>query len=251
MRKNIVAGNWKMNLKIDDALNLANDVINLLPSDNDVEVVFAPSFIHLEKVNKMCLKLGLVNTASQNVCQQERGAFTGEVSAEMIHSLNVKYAIIGHSERRGYFNETNEDLKLKVDVSLKNNLKVIFCCGESLNHREERFHFDWIKRQISDSLFHLSLDDFRKVVIAYEPIWAIGTGVTATPNQAEEMHKFIREIIKKNYGEEVANNTSILYGGSCTSKNSKDLFYKDNIDGGLIGGASLDPESFISIIKSF
>jgi len=251
MRKNIVVGNWKMNLKIDEAVNLANDVIKLLPLDNEVEVVFAPSFIYLDKVNQMCLNLDRVNTASQNLYKEQLGAFTGEVSAEMINSLNVKYAIIGHSERRECFNETNEDLRLKVDVSLKNNLEVIFCCGESLNYREEKFHFNWIESQISDSLFHLSLNDFRKIVIAYEPIWAIGTGVTATPNQAEEMHKFIRELIKQNYGEEVANNTSILYGGSCTSKNSKDLFHKDNIDGGLIGGASLDPESFVSIIKSF
>ncbi|MBT4478757.1 MAG: triose-phosphate isomerase [Flavobacteriales bacterium] len=251
MRKNIVAGNWKMNLKRDEGLDLINDVINLLPSDNKVEVVFAPSFIHLYKVNKMCLNLDKVNTASQNVSKEERGAFTGEISAEIIRSANVKYTIIGHSERREYFKETNEDLKQKVDVSLENNLEVIFCCGESLDQREEEVHFNWIKIQISESLFHLSSDDFRKIIIAYEPIWAIGTGVTASSDQAEEIHKFIREIIAQKYGDEIANNTSILYGGSCNPTNARDIFSKDNIDGGLIGGASLNAESFVEIIKSF
>ncbi|MBT5699288.1 MAG: triose-phosphate isomerase [Flavobacteriales bacterium] len=251
MRKNIVAGNWKMNLKRDEGLDLINDVINLLPSDNKVEVVFAPSFIHLYKVNKMCLNLDKVNTASQNVSKEERGAFTGEISAEIIRSANVKYTIIGHSERREYFKETNEDLKQKVDVSLENNLEVIFCCGESLDQREEEVHFNWLKSQVSESLFHLSSDDFRKIIIAYEPIWAIGTGVTASSDQAEEIHKFIREIIAQKYGDEIANNTSILYGGSCNPTNARDIFSKDNIDGGLIGGASLNAESFVEIIKSF
>ena len=251
MRKNIVAGNWKMNLKRDEGLDLINDVINLLPSDNKVEVVFAPSFIHLYKVNKMCLNLDKVNTASQNVSKEERGAFTGEISAEIIRSANVKYAIIGHSERREYFKETNEDLKQKVDVSLENNLEIIFCCGESLDQREEEVHFNWIKIQISESLFHLSSDDFRKIIIAYEPIWAIGTGVTASSDQAEEIHRFIRKIIDERYGNEIANNTSILYGGSCNPTNARDIFSKDNIDGGLIGGASLNAESFVEIIKSF
>jgi len=251
MRKNIVAGNWKMNLKRDEGLDLINDVINLLPSDNKVEVVFAPSFIHLYKVNKMCLNLDKVNTASQNVSKEERGAFTGEISAEIIRSANVKYTIIGHSERREYFKETNEDLKQKVDVSLENNLEVIFCCGESLDQREEEVHFNWLKIQISESLFHLSSDDFRKIIIAYEPIWAIGTGVTASSDQAEEIHKFIREIIAQKYGDELANNISILYGGSCNPTNARDIFSKENIDGGLIGGASLNAESFVEIIKSF
>ncbi len=251
MRKNIVAGNWKMNLKRDEGLDLINDVINLLPSDNKVEVVFAPSFIHLYKVNKMCLNLDKVNTASQNVSKEERGAFTGEISAEIIRSANVKYTIIGHSERREYFKETNEDLKQKVDVSLENNLEVIFCCGESLDQREEEVHFNWLKSQVSESLFHLSSDDFRKIIIAYEPIWAIGTGVTASSDQAEEIHKLIREIITQKYGNEIANNTSILYGGSCNPANAREIFSKDNIDGGLIGGASLNAESFVEIIKSF
>ena len=251
MRKNIVAGNWKMNLTRDEGLNLINDVINLLPSDNEVEVVFAPSFIYLYKVNKMCLNLDRVNAASQNISKEERGAFTGEVSAEMIRSINVKYAIIGHSERREYFKETNEDLKQKVDILLKNNLEVIFCCGESLNQREEEVHFDWIKSQISESLFHLSSKSFSNIVIAYEPIWAIGTGVTASSDQAEEIHKFIREIIAQKYGDELANNISILYGGSCKPTNAREIFSKDNIDGGLIGGDSLNAESFVEIIKSF
>ena len=240
-----------MNLKRDEGLDLINDVINLLPADNQVEVVFAPSFIHLYKVNKMCLNFDRVNTASQNVSKEERGAFTGEISAEIIRSANVKYVIIGHSERREYFKETNEDLKQKVDVSLENSFEVIFCCGESLDQREEEVHFNWIKSQISESLFHLSADDFRKIIIAYEPIWAIGTGVTASSDQAEEIHKFIRKIIDEKYGNEIANNTSILYGGSCNPTNSGDIFSKGNIDGGLIGGASLNAESFVEIIKSF
>ena len=157
MRKNIVAGNWKMNLKRDEGLDLINDVINLLPSDNKVEVVFAPSFIHLYKVNKMCLNLDRINVACQNISKEERGAFTGEVSAEMIRSINVEYAIIGHSERREYFKETNEDLKQKVDVSLDNNLEVIFCCGESLEQRNSEEYFEFIRLQISESLFHLSV----------------------------------------------------------------------------------------------
>ena len=251
MRKNIVAANWKMNLNREEGIKLVDDVISLLPSDNDVEVVFSPSFLYLYKVNKMCTDYNFIQTSSQNINDNESGAFTGEISAKMVSSLNVKYTILGHSERREYFNESNNQLKEKVDLSLKNNLKIIFCCGETLNQRESGIHFDWIKQQLTESVFHLSEESFTKIVIAYEPIWAIGTGVTASSNQAEEIHQFIRKVISEKYNENIAQNTSILYGGSCNPTNAKELFSKENIDGGLIGGASLNAENFVEIIKSF
>ena len=251
MRKNIVAGNWKMNLNREEGIKLVEEVISLVSSDNNVEVVFSPSFLYLHKVNKMCANDNLLQTASQNISHNDSGAFTGEVSAQMVNSLNVKYTILGHSERREYFNETNIELKQKVDLSLKNNLEIIFCCGESLNQRESGVHFDWIKQQLTESVFHLTEKEFEKVVIAYEPIWAIGTGVTASSNQAEEIHQFVRNVIAEKYNENIAENTSILYGGSCNPTNAKELFSKKNIDGGLIGGASLNAENFTRIIKSF
>ena len=251
MRKNIVAGNWKMNLNREEGIKLVEEVISLVSSDNNVEVVFSPSFLYLYKVNKMCANDNLLQTASQNISHNESGAFTGEVSAQMVNSLNVKYTILGHSERREYFNETNIELKQKVDLSLKNNLEIIFCCGESLNQRESGVHFDWIKQQLTESVFHLTEKEFEKVVIAYEPIWAIGTGVTASSDQAEEIHQFVRNVITEKYNENIAENTSILYGGSCNPTNSKELFSKKNIDGGLIGGSSLNAENFTRIIKSF
>lgn len=251
MRKNIVAGNWKMNLNRAEGIKLVEEVISLVSSDNNVEVVFSPSFLYLHKVNKMCANDNLLQTASQNISHNDSGAFTGEVSAQMVNSLNVKYAILGHSERREYFNETNIELKQKVDLSLKNNLEIIFCCGESLNQRESGVHFDWIKQQLTESVFHLTENEFEKVVIAYEPIWAIGTGVTASSDQAEEIHQFVRNVIAEKYNENIAENTSILYGGSCNPTNSKELFSKKNIDGGLIGGSSLNAENFTRIIESF
>jgi triosephosphate isomerase len=251
MRKNIVAGNWKMNLNREEGIKLVEEVISLVSSDNNVEVVFSPSFLYLHKVNKMCANDNLLQTASQNISHNESGAFTGEVSAQMVNSLNVKYTILGHSERREYFNETNIELKQKVDLSLKNNLEIIFCCGESLNQRESGVHFDWIKQQLTESVFHLTEKEFEKVVIAYEPIWAIGTGVTASSDQAEEIHQFVRNVITEKYNENIAENTPILYGGSCNPTNAKELFSKKNIDGGLIGGASLNAENFTRIIKSF
>ena len=251
MRKNIVAGNWKMNLNREEGIKLVEEVISLVSSDNNVEVVFSPSFLYLHKVNKMCANDNLLQTASQNISNNESGAFTGEVSAQMVNSLNVKYTILGHSERREYFNETNIELKQKVDLSLKNNLEIIFCCGESLNQRESGVHFDWIKQQLTESVFHLTEKEFEKVVIAYEPIWAIGTGITASSDQAEEIHQFVRNVIAEKYNENIAENTSILYGGSCNPTNAKELFSKKNIDGGLIGGASLNAENFTRIIKSF
>ena len=251
MRKNIVAGNWKMNLNRNEGIKLVEDVLNLLPTDTTTDVVFAPSFIHLYKVNKMCRNIKGFSSSAQNCSAAEKGAFTGDVSAEMIKSLGVDYVILGHSERRENFTETNEELKQKVDISLKNGLKVIFCCGESLSQRENEVYFDWIKSQISESLFHLSKTEFENIVIAYEPIWAIGTGVTATTEQSQEIHQFIRGLIIDKFGNETSENTSILYGGSCNPSNAKELFSQKDIDGGLIGGSSLNAQDFINIIKSF
>ena len=251
MRKNIVVGNWKMNLKREESLELVSAVLSKLPEDKNTEVVFAPSFLYLYKIAKICSDFESVKVSAQNCSKEGKGAFTGEISSEMIASSNGDYVIIGHSERREFFKETNADLVQKINMALTNNLKVIFCCGERLNQREESTHFDWVKQQINESLFHLSVADFNNIVIAYEPIWAIGTGVTATSEQAQEMHGFIRTIISEKFGNEIAENISILYGGSCNPNNAKDLFTQKDIDGGLIGGASLKADDFLSIINSF
>jgi len=251
MRKNIVAGNWKMNLNRVEGIALVEDVLAKLPADNNIHVVIAPSFVYLHKVAKMCNNTSKVVAAAQDCSANEKGASTGEVSANMIVSCNARYVILGHSERRVNVTETNELLKTKVGQAFKNDLKVIFCCGESLTQRERGIHFNWIKAQISESLFHLSAEEFKNIVIAYEPIWAIGTGVTASAEQAQEIHAFIRNILVEQYGSKVALSTSILYGGSCNPSNANKLFSSEDIDGGLIGGASLDSDDFIAIIQSF
>ena len=251
MRKNIVAGNWKMNLNRAEGIALVEDVLAKLPANNNTHVVLAPSFVYLHKVAKMCANTSKVVAAAQDCSANKKGAFTGQVSANMIASCNARYVILGHSERRSNFKEKNELLKTKVGEAFTNNLKVIFCCGESLAQRESGVHFDWIKDQILESLFHLSSEEFKNIVIAYEPIWAIGTGVTASTNQAQEMHAFIRNILVEQYGNEVALSTSILYGGSCKQSNAKELFSSQDIDGGLIGGASLNSDDFIAITQSF
>ena len=251
MRKNIVAGNWKMNLKRKEALVLVSEVLSQISKDENTEVVFAPSFLYLFKIAKICSDFESVKVAAQNCSKEKEGAFTGEISSEMIASSNGDYVIIGHSERREYFRETNTDLAEKVNRALANNLKVIFCCGESLTQRKDKIHFNWIKKQLSEGLFYLSVKEFDNIVIAYEPIWAIGTGMTATNEQAQEMHQFIRNCLNEKYGSEVAEDTSILYGGSCNPVNAKELFSQTDIDGGLIGGASLKADDFLSIINSF
>jgi triosephosphate isomerase len=251
MRKNIVAGNWKMNLNRAEGIALVNEVLAKLPSDNNTHVVFAPSFVYLHKVAKMCANTSKVVAAAQDCSANEKGAFTGEVSASMLASCGARYVVLGHSERRANFAESNENLKTKVGQAFRNDLKVIFCCGESLSQRESGVHFDWIKAQISESLFHLSPEEFKNIVVAYEPIWAIGTGVTASTDQAQEMHAFIRNILVEQYGNEVALSTSILYGGSCKPSNAKELFASQDIDGGLIGGASLNAADFVKITQSF
>ena len=251
MRKNIVAGNWKMNLNRTEGIALVEDVLAKLPADNNTHVVFSPSFVYLHKVAKMCANTSKVVAAAQDCSANEKGAYTGEVSANMIASCNARYVVLGHSERRANFKESNELLKTKVGQAFTNDLKVIFCCGESLAQRESGVHFDWIKTQISESLFHLSSEEFKNIVIAYEPIWAIGTGVTASTEQAQEIHAFVRNILVEQYGNEVALSTSILYGGSCKPSNAKELFSSQDIDGGLIGGASLNSDDFIAITQSF
>jgi len=240
-----------MNLNRSEGIALVEDVLAKLPSDNNTHVVFAPSFMYLYKVAKMCTNTSKVVAAAQDCSANEKGAFTGEVSANMIASCNARYVVLGHSERRANFKESNELLKTKVVEAFRNDLKVIFCCGESLAQRESGLHFDWIKTQILESLFHLSSEEFKNIVIAYEPIWAIGTGVTASTDQAQEMHLFIRNTLVEQYGNEVALSISILYGGSCKPSNAKELFLSQDIDGGLIGGASLNSDDFIAITQSF
>jgi len=240
-----------MNLNRTEGIALVEDVLAKLPSDNNTHVIFSPSFVYLHKVAKMCANTSKVVAAAQDCSANEKGAFTGEVSANMIAFCNARYVILGHSERRANFKESNELLKTKLGEAFTNNLKVIFCCGESLSQRESGVHFDWIKNQISESLFHLSSEEFKNIVIAYEPIWAIGTGITASTDQAQEIHAFIRNILVEQYGNEVALSTSILYGGSCKASNAKELFSSQDIDGGLIGGASLNSDDFIAITQSF
>ena len=251
MRKNIVAGNWKMNLNRQEAVALAEQVLAQLPAENSAEILFVPSFVHLYKIAEMCTDNMNVFTASQDCSAYERGAFTSEVSANMIASCNAKYVVLGHSERRANFKESNQILRTKVEQALENDLSVIFCCGETLKQREGGVHFDWIKSQLIESIFHLSATDFSNIVVAYEPIWAIGTGVTASSEQAQEIHVFIRDLITQQYGNDVAENTSVLYGGSCKPTNAKELFYQQDIDGGLIGGASLKASDFVAITQSF
>ena len=251
MRKKIVVGNWKMNLNRVEGVALVKDILSKLPSDNNTHIIFAPSFVYLNKVAELCAKTSKVVAAAQDCSANEKGAFTGEVSANMIASSNARYVILGHSERRVNFKETNELLKTKVGQAFRNNLKVIFCCGETLLQRQSGVYFDWIYSQISESLFHLSSEEFKNIVIAYEPIWAIGTGVTASTDQAQEIHAFIRNILVEQYGNEVALSTSILYGGSCKPSNAKELFASQDIDGGLIGGASLSSDDFVKITQSF
>lgn len=251
MRKNIVAGNWKMNTTLAEGVGLAKDVNEALKGFTpNCDVIIAVPFTHLASVNAVIdpAKLGL---GAENCADHAKGAYTGEVSASMVASTGATYVILGHSERRQYYGETSEILKNKVALALENNLTPIFCIGEVLEERENGTYLDVVKKQIEDALFDMSAADFSKLILAYEPVWAIGTGKTATDDQAEEMHAHIRKVIADKYGKEVAENTSILYGGSCKPSNAPQLFAKPNVDGGLIGGASLDAESFMGIVKAF
>ena len=250
MRKKIVAGNWKMNLDKSSSEHLVKEILESTQEKKDIQIVLSPPFIYLEQVVKDCVSRPDVLIAAQNCSAYDNGAFTGEVSTNMLKSIGVDYVIIGHSERRQFFSESNDVLMNKISLSLSNNLKVIFCCGEDINQREKDLHFEIIEDQLKSTVFKLSANDFSKIVIAYEPIWAIGTGKTATSDQAQEIHGFIRSLITTNYNKDISDNTTILYGGSCKPSNAKVIFSEDDIDGGLIGGASLKSADFTSIISS-
>ncbi len=251
MRKNIVAGNWKMNKNLQEGLTLAKELNDILANAKpNCEVIIGTPFIHLASVSNVVNQEN-IKVSAQNCADKVSGAYTGEVSAEMVKSTGATHVILGHSERRAYYGETAKILKEKVELALANDLTPIFCIGEVLEEREAEKHFDVVKSQITDSLFALSAEDFGKIVLAYEPVWAIGTGKTATPEQAQEIHAYIRQTVAEKYGKEVADNTSILYGGSCKPSNAKELFSNPDVDGGLIGGASLKAEDFKGIIDAF
>ena len=251
MRKKIVAGNWKMNLNLQEGVALAKEINEAMTAEKpNCDVVICTPFIHLASVAKE-LNASLVGLGAENCADKEKGAYTGEVSAEMVKSTGAQYVILGHSERRQYYGETAEILKEKVLLALKNGLKVIFCCGETLEERESNRQNNVVKAELEGSVFNLSAEEWKNIILAYEPIWAIGTGKTATSDQAEEMLCYIRSIVAEKYGKEVAEETSILYGGSCKASNAPELFSKPNIDGGLIGGASLKAADFKGIIDAW
>ena len=254
MRKNIAAGNWKMNLNLDEGKILASQLVAMVNAeitDANTTVVIIPPFTHLTIVAELIGSSTKVSLGAQNCSNQNSGAYTGEVSVSMLKSVGVKYVVIGHSERREYFNESNELLAEKVNKVLEAGLTPVFCCGEALETREAGKHESFVQKQIEQSLFHLSAEEIRKVVIAYEPIWAIGTGVTASSDQAQEMHRSIRLMLTDQYGIEVSETISILYGGSVKAGNAEELFSQPDVDGGLVGGASLDSRGFADIAKSF
>ncbi|MDR1918765.1 MAG: triose-phosphate isomerase [Tannerellaceae bacterium] len=251
MRKNMIAGNWKMNTTLSEGLALAKGLNEALKGKTLLcDVVIGTPFTHLASV-AAAIDTSRIGVAAQNCADKEKGAYTGEVSAAMIASTGAKYVILGHSERRQYYHETAQTLKDKVNLALANGLTPIFCIGEVLKEREDGKHFDVVDEQVKASLFDLSPEDFGKLVIAYEPVWAIGTGKTATADQAQEIHAHIRQTIASRYGSVIAGDTTILYGGSMNAENAKDLVAKPDVDGGLIGGASLSVEKFLPIVEAF
>jgi triosephosphate isomerase len=253
MRKQIAAGNWKMNLNKEQALSLTSEIDGMSKDElqNDAILILCVPFIHAGTVSNLITNKSKVFLGVQNAHQESKGAFTGETSVDMLADYGVKYVILGHSERREYFKESNELLAQKVDTVLNSELLPIFCCGEVLEERKSGKQNDVVKKQVEESLFHLDKDQVKKVVIAYEPVWAIGTGETASPEQAQEMHAHIRSLLTDKYGQDVANEISILYGGSMKPGNAKELIAQADVDGGLIGGASLKSRDFIDIAKSF
>lgn len=252
MRKKVVAGNWKCNTTLQEGVELAKAVNELVAQKGaeDVVIVLGTPFTHLTKVVET-VDSNRIGVASQNCAAEPKGAYTGEVSAAMVKSTGAEYVILGHSERREYYAETSEILNKKVALALENGLTPIYCCGEALSIREAGTQNDFVKTQLEETVFNLSAEDFSKIIIAYEPIWAIGTGVTASSEQAQEMLAFIRSLIAEKFGAEMAEETSILYGGSCNAKNANELFSNPDIDGGLIGGASLKSEDFLAIINAY
>ena len=251
MRKKIVAGNWKLNKTFSEGLALAKEVCELSKNElnSDVQLVLCTPFIHLQQISSLVSDYKNLSVAAQNCYTQKSGSFTGETSAEMIASIGVQYVIIGHSERREYFNEGNQMLAEKVNITLSNGLTPIFCCGEALAVREAETQNEFVEVQLKESLFHLSESEIKKITIAYEPIWAIGTGKTASAEQAQDMHAYIRNILATQYGKDVADSISILYGGSVKGSNAKEIFGKQDVDGGLVGGASLKAGEFVQVIS--
>lgn len=250
MRDKIVAGNWKMNNDLAQTEDLLSNIKKLYKRNDEVRVIVAPSFTNLHHTFES-LRKSPIDVAAQNMNENSEGAFTGEVSARMLTSIGVKTVILGHSERRSVYKETDELLAKKVDAALENDMEVIFCCGEELNERKADRHFEVVKRQLENGLFHVSEANLKKIIIAYEPVWAIGTGETASPEQAQEMHAFIRKTVADKFGNDLANDIAILYGGSVKPGNAQEIFAKEDVDGGLIGGASLKAEDFIAIVEAF
>jgi triosephosphate isomerase len=252
MRRNIVAGNWKMNKTFEEADELLFAIVEPLQKIelDETQVILCPPVIYAEMFTDIALENNF-SVGAQNCSNHSSGAYTGEISAEMLKAMDIEYCIVGHSERRKYFNEDSKMLAEKVDQLLANEISPIFCCGEALEERENNTHFEVVGKQLYDGIFHLTAEELDNVIIAYEPVWAIGTGKTASPEQAQEMHAFIRNLIAKKYSQDIADDTSILYGGSCNAKNAKELFALKDVDGGLIGGASLVAEDFLKIVQSF
>ena len=248
-RKNIAAGNWKMNTVLQEGIELAKGISNNGPFQN--MVILSPPMIQLQAIGQIIKDKKNVFLAAQNCHSEKSGAFTGETSIDQLKSVGVEYVLVGHSERREYFNETDAILAKKVDAVLDGGLSAIFCCGEPLSIREKEGQVEYVKRQLMNGLFHVDAENMGNIVIAYEPIWAIGTGVTASPEQAQEMHKEIRAMVASNFNNEIADNVSILYGGSVKPTNAKTIFSQPDVDGGLVGGASLKVDDFTQIIKAF
>lgn len=249
MRTKIVAGNWKMNKNSEETEDLLNDLIDKLPSDKEVQIIVAPTFVNLASVVDH-LEFTNIGVAAQNMSQFESGAYTGEISADMLKSIGVNTIILGHSERRAIYKETDAVIAEKVTTALKHDMTVIFCFGEELQDRKDKQHFNVVENQLRDCLFHLNKDAWSEIILAYEPVWAIGTGETASPEQAQEMHSFIRETVRHTYGNEIADTVSILYGGSVKPDNAKEIFSKEDVDGGLIGGAALKADDFAAIVNA-
>lgn len=249
MRKKIVAGNWKMNC---DRLQTKTLLEHIKSQEiaADVSVIVAPPFTNLEMASAV-LKDSTITVAAQNMHQATHGAFTGEVCAAMLKSINIDMVVLGHSERRAMFWETNEILAAKVNTALENDMKIIFCFGEELEDRQKGDHFNMVQQQLEEGIFHISADKWENIILAYEPVWAIGTGETASPEQVQEMHQYVRGLVQDTAGENVANNVSVLYGGSVKPNNASEIFSKQDVDGGLIGGASLKAADFTAIINAF
>jgi len=252
MRTKIVAGNWKMNLDVSESIALAEEISNKIAEIKtlNTRILIAPTTINLYPVSQHAELDNRVEVAAQNMHQATHGAYTGEISAEMLKSISVQTVILGHSERRMYFNETDTALAAKVTTALQNDLDVIFCFGEVLEERQSNKHFKVVKRQLQKALFHIAEKDWKNIILAYEPVWAIGTGETATPDQAQEMHAFIRTVLAEKFNETIAQNVSILYGGSVKPSNAKEIFSQSDVDGGLIGGAALKATDFTALIAA-